>query len=360
MELNIERIEKDPVRSQSFEIVERKGKGHPDTICDMIAEEISRRLTEEYEKRFDRVLHHNTDEVQLAAGQSHVEPGGGSLDQKIYLLLVGRATKKFEGESIPVERIAETAAKDYISENFEKLDPEHFEVETRIGESSADLEALYGDEVMSNDTSFGVSHGPLSRVEETVLKVEKNVRALKQAGEDVKVMAVREERELELSVAVPAFADRVSDLEEYKVFKNEAERTARDSIVGDFESVDVMVNTADSLENEDLYLTVTGTSAEHGDDGSVGRGNRLNGLITPMRSMSLEAPYGKNPEGHPGKIAQQASRDLASKIGEETGNFSEVFVKSQIGEPISESKINVRTAAPQEQVREIISDFQVG
>ena len=64
----------------------------------------------------------------------------------------------------------------------------------------------------------------------------------------------------------------------------------------------VHVNTADDIKNESVFLTVTGTSAEMGDDGSVGRGNRCNGLITPNRPMSMEATSGKNPITHIGKI----------------------------------------------------------
>ncbi len=57
----------------------------------------------------------------------------------------------------------------------------------------------------------------------------------------------------------------------------------------------VHVNTADDIKKKSVFLTVTGTSAEMGDDGSVGRGNRCNGLITPNRPMSMEATSGKNP-----------------------------------------------------------------
>ncbi|MFB6147348.1 MAG: methionine adenosyltransferase, partial [Candidatus Nanohaloarchaea archaeon] len=52
------------------ELVERKGIGHPDSICDGVAESVSRALCREYRDRFGKVLHHNTDEVQLVAGSS--------------------------------------------------------------------------------------------------------------------------------------------------------------------------------------------------------------------------------------------------------------------------------------------------
>jgi S-adenosylmethionine synthetase len=62
------------------------------------------------------------------------------------------------------------------------------------------------------------------------------------------------------------------------------------------------VNVSDTGSAQDSYLTVTGLSAESGDDGQVGRGNRVNGLIAPYRPMSLEAAAGKNPVTHVGKL----------------------------------------------------------
>jgi S-adenosylmethionine synthetase len=47
------------------EIVERKGLGHPDTICDALAETLSRNLCREHRDRFGTVLHHNVDKALL-------------------------------------------------------------------------------------------------------------------------------------------------------------------------------------------------------------------------------------------------------------------------------------------------------
>jgi S-adenosylmethionine synthetase len=105
--------------------------------------------------------------------------------------------------------------------------------------------------------------------------------------------------------------------------------------------VEVTINAADKPEHGIFYLTVTGTSAEHGDDGMTGRGNRANGLITPMRSMSLEAAAGKNPVSHVGKIYNVVAQRIADKIYKQLKEITEVYVEivSQIGKPINEPKI---------------------
>ncbi|MDD4568224.1 MAG: methionine adenosyltransferase, partial [Methanoculleus chikugoensis] len=86
---------------------------------------------------------------------------------------------------------------------------------------------------------------------------------------------------------------------------------------------------------------VSGTSAEMGDDGSVGRGNRANGLITPNRPMSMEATSGKNPINHIGKIynllATQVAQDCVAKVD----GIEEMYVRmlSQIGYPIDQPHV---------------------
>jgi S-adenosylmethionine synthetase len=99
------------------------------------------------------------------------------------------------------------------------------------------------------------------------------------------------------------------------------------------------VNHADNPATGNFYLTVTGLSAENGDDGSVGRGNRMNGLITPYRTMSMEASAGKNPITHVGKMYNILANWIANDIVKKSnGNIVEADVRilSQIGRPISD------------------------
>jgi S-adenosylmethionine synthetase len=82
----------------------------------------------------------------------------------------------------------------------------------------------------------------------------------------------------------------------------------------------VSVNCGDDFSKGSVYLTVTGTSAEAGDDGQVGRGNRVNGLITPCRPMCLEAAASKNPVSHVGKILAAAVQGTIGDLLIAAGN----------------------------------------
>ncbi|MFB6159152.1 MAG: methionine adenosyltransferase [Candidatus Nanohalobium sp.] len=356
MNLSYERLDGDPVKERGTELVERKGVGHPDSICDGVAEAVSRKLSREYRDRFGHILHHNTDEAQLVAGESLPEFGGGELIQPIKLILTGRATHSFQNEEIPVERLALEAARNYIDENFKALSSEDFEFKPMIGETSTDLKAVFSDEKpRSNDTSFGVGHAPLSPVEKSVQEIEEEVRNIGEVGEDVKVMALRDGDTVKTTVASAVISSRVADRREYDEVLEQVKQEAREVIMDKELSPEVYVNTADTEAT--AYITETGTSAEMGDDGSVGRGNRVNGLITPHRSMSLEAASGKNPVTHVGKIYNLLAEKISHRINTETEKFAEVKILSQIGAPLNQPQnIEIQTEADREKARKIAEE----
>jgi S-adenosylmethionine synthetase len=334
------------------EIVERKGLGHPDSICDGIAEAVSKSLARTYLDRVGEVLHYNTDETQLVAGSAAPAFDGGEVLEPIYLLITGRATKKYKGTKFPAETIALRAARDYLSEQFPELEyGTDVVVDVKLGEGSGDLQGVFDDEgrrvPMANDTSFGVGHAPLTETEQVVLETERQLNGPyadenPAVGQDIKVMGKREGDRIDVTVAA-AIVDRyVGDLDDY-----DAAIAGIREFVGDLAAditdreVRVHVNTADDYEEGSIYLTTTGTSAEQGDDGSVGRGNRANGLITPNRSMSMEATSGKNPVNHIGKIYNLLSTQIAESVVDEVEGIQEIRIRllSQIGEPIDDPHV---------------------
>lgn len=163
-------------------------------------------------------------------------------------------------------------------------------------------------------------------------------------GEDIKVMGLREKDKITLTLACAMVDKYIDDLDTYKEAKAVIKETLRKLVSKHTErDVDIYVNTADRYDEKEpsIYLTVTGTSAEMGDDGSTGRGNRANGLITPNRPMSLEACSGKNPVNHVGKIYNLLSNEIAEKIVNEVDSVLEaqILLLSQIGKPIDNPKV---------------------
>jgi S-adenosylmethionine synthetase len=347
--ITIEALKQTPVGEQRVELVERKGTGHPDSICDAIAEQVSVALCQEYLATFERILHHNIDKGLLVAGVTQPRLGGGAVLQPMRLVFGDRATSEYKGKRIDVGAIAETAALDWLRQHLRFVDPAQqiiFQNELKLG--SPELTDLFEREVVgANDTSAAVGYAPLTETEQLVLAAERylNSPACKhhfpEAGEDVKVMGCRRDRELTLTVAL-AFVDRfVPDSTSYFARKQAIGAALEAHLSPQLRTIERLalhINTLDDPARGEagIYLTVLGTSAEGGDCGQVGRGNKVNGVIALNRPMGTEAAAGKNPVSHVGKIYTLLTHQIAGEIYRNVPGLREVYVWlcSQIGQPI--------------------------
>ena len=367
-----------PIEKSEFpELCERKGIGHPDTVCDAVADACSRALCLYYLENFDRVYHHNVDKAALVGGTARPEYGGGLIIQPQYFLIVGRAINQIltecgDGtnklEYIPIPTICIETQRKVLADIFRNLDLNRdiqFDYAVRPG--SIDLTGVFDqshhtEEVpLANDTSFGVGYAPYSDVEKIALEAEKLINSdkfkdkCKASGEDIKVMVQRIGNEVGITVAAAMVSKYINDASEYVSYTNQIKEAVLDLAADIIPEHDVscQVNVADNIEKGIIYLTITGTSAEAGDDGEVGRGNRSNGLITPCRTMSLEAVCGKNPINHVGKLYNILSTEMAREIIKRgQGNIIEAHVKllSQIGRPITDPWISSIELIPADNV----------
>ena len=326
----------------SVEFVERKGTGHPDTICDHLAETLARELATEYLRHTGHVQHFNVDKAVLAAGAVDVGFGGGEHTKPSRLILVGKADSS--GAWKPDPDALAVAYHDHLLDLLPDAGPEAFEVEVWLNQSSVDLQAVVTAErssaPLANDTSFAAVSLPRSPLEEMVYRVEHHLnseafRAGVPVGRDIKVMGARLDGDARVTVAAPVLATAVanrSDYDDAVAAIHDATALIAAAAFGD--DVAVAINQAD--RDDSPYLTLTGTSAEAGDDGQVGRGNRFGGLITPYRPMSLEAAAGKNPAAHVGKTYHAVGADIATRLMAES-DVTEVTVRllSSIGHPVT-------------------------
>lgn len=379
--ITVEALARTPVAQHQVEIVERKGIGHPDSICDAIMERVSIALSREYLQRFGRVLHHNIDKAFLVAGGAEIRLGGGAVTDPMRLIFGDRATSVANGEAVPVKRIAIDTARAWIREHLRFVDPDrHVDYDVQIKPGAPELVDIFlRGELTANDTSAAVGYAPLTPTEQVVLDVERllNSRTFKErfpeVGEDIKVMGYRRGDELHLTAAA-AFVDRYVD-SEATYFRRKAELheaiMARLAPTAGFSQIQVYLNTLDAPGRGigGMYLTVTGTSAESGDSGQVGRGNKVNGVIALNRPMGTEAAAGKNPVSHVGKIYTIMTHQLANKIHHEVPGIQEIYVwlLSQIGAPIDQPKVaaaqvvlarHARRSVVHRRVREIM-DYEL-
>ncbi|MFH7880953.1 MAG: methionine adenosyltransferase [Candidatus Aenigmatarchaeota archaeon] len=330
------------------EIVERKGIGHPDTICDSIADQISIQLANYYLKRFGRIFHYNIDKALLSAGEAKTKFGGGKIIKPMKLVLGDRATYKIGNEEVPIEEIAKKAIFDWIKNNLRFVNEENLEIINEIKFGSEELTSIFSKSenfLPANDTSALVGYAPLTLLERSVLELERYLNSFEfkkrfpWSGEDIKVMGLRNDFNFTYTVAI-AFVDRfVESEDDYFKKKMEILEEIKNFLKNEFEiNANIYLNTLDEKgkKEEGCYLTVTGTSAESADSGEVGRGNRVNGIISLNRPAGSEAAAGKNMVSHVGKIYNVLAFDIANKIYKEIEKANYVWLLSQIGKPVNE------------------------
>lgn len=334
MEVYIRERENVDVENQEFELVERKGVGHPDTMCDAIAETASRKYCQYCINVFGKPAHHWFDKVMLIGGQADVNYGKGIMIEPYTIIFAGKVTNCVGDTRIPVEKLLYQSAAEVLSTVLTGFDPrKHMKIVNYLvdyqgagrkndryrPQSICELPELNSQDLVSNDCNLLSAYAPLTVLEAMTLFAERYIngetfkRENPDTGWDVKVFGHRENNKFSLLINMPFLAKDIISLEQYFKRKNEVYNDIKQKIERKFkQEVNLMMNATD--RNGRPYLTALGSVADTGDVGVVGRGNRINGLITPMRPMSIEAPAGKNPIDHTGKIYSVVVNELAHEI----------------------------------------------
>lgn len=372
-------VERDAPAPSDMSIVERKGWGHPDTLADHLAERLSRAYSRYTLDTFGVVLHHNFDKLALLGGSSEVRYGSGRMVAPVRVLVNGRAAHACGGVSIPIDQLISEEVNAFFAERLPELDG-HLSIELNFTSNSSpgavltdssrpsDRERWFAPrssddlrerlQLLANDTSLGTGWAPQNRTE-TFARVladhfsssEGFPASQPWCGADVKVMVHGVGRELDVVLAVPQKCAHVASRTEYLANKDAvlAECHQLASRYLPETQARFRLNARDLPERDELYLTYSGSSIESGDEGVVGRGNRVNGLITPLRPMNVEGANGKNPVYHVGKLYNVAANRIAQRLHEATGGYVEVHLISATGQRLDRPwRVLVRLAEDSE------------
>lgn len=279
-----------------MEVIERKGAGHPDTLADMLGEELGNLLIKAYKKEYKQIMHYNVDKVLVACGK--VDYNKNRFIEPVSLIFAGNYTPLKKTDILKLmKKAAEKVLAPEIASGLK------YKIENRLSECSIDLTHNFNRK-LANDTSFAVAH-PLTENEKKVLEIGKYLDNLykkdKNIGRDNKVMYIDGAYHIALAFRYPI---TISKYFEKKL-------NISHTILTKFKVNSVWINSADNQLTQ--FITLTGTSLEQGDAGMTGRGNRRNGLITPCKPMTLEAYYGKNNITHIGRTYQDLAQRIANK-----------------------------------------------
>lgn len=380
------------IKLDVLEVIERKGWGHPDKLADDLAESLSQAYSKYTLVECGAILHHNFDKLCLLGGSSKVTYGYGEMINPIRVLVNGRASMKFGGKSLNIEDLIIQNCKKFFRTRFPLLDVDKdITIELNLSTASSpgkvysqaaklansrhqwfeptslsDLPERYM--LHANDTSLGTGYAPLSSTENLVKMLvdhlsNNNSKFYKWMGTDIKIMACRIQDKIDIIGCVPQIAGYVNSRQEYIENILTLHKLCQELIKTNFPQLQVnfTFNTRDKLEADEIYLTAIGSSIESGDEGIVGRGNRVNGLITPMRPMNLEGANGKNPVYHVGKLYNVLANQIAQTIHQKFGGNVVVNLISKTGSEITVPwKILLQTEnknLPKNEVVEIVESI---
>lgn len=333
-----------------FEIAERKGLGHPDTVADGIADAVSNEFSRHCLKNFGAVLHHNVDKVYVGAGHWTVDYGRADMHAPVRVVINGRMSSSLGDKHIDIRAIQEKAARQYLALVLPKLEPNDVIV---ISSATQYTQRAYwytprglddlpdATHPKANDTSLCVAHAPFTMTERLAFELERffwitdegatGPYSLKPryrgVGQDIKVMALRRGDHINITACVPFLCKHISSFEMYRdgvlwierLLQAEADRITADTRF----KAHIEVNRTE--KDHRVYLLAIGSCVECGEEGIVGRGNPIGGVIAAGRAHSVEAPYGKNPVYHSGKVLGFLTQKLACAIFKELGIPSSVY-----------------------------------
>ena len=342
--------------NQPVELVERKGIGHPDTLADMIAMNFSNIYSNHTLNRFGKIPHHWADKVTIVGAQSEIDYGKGCLNEPMKIFQFGRVSSKVGKEDIDINSLFREAVDDVFHRVFDKLyndrmvicealthsssGPDHPK-EFYNPESSKDVEKSTSSP-KSNDTIILTSFTHLTPLEQMIVEVENLINSKKfkeeypSTGYDVKVLAARIEEQVDMTICIPFIGERTPSPKFYKKQLEEIKKTLRSKIVEEYPLFDTNINLNTKDYGKYAYLTLIGTSCDKGGCGAVGRGNKYNGLITLNREMAVEAPAGKNPTHHSGRLYSEAIHRISRDIYRELRINNYVNLVARNGDPLED------------------------
>lgn len=367
-------VERDVSAHSDLTIVERKGWGHPDTLADHLAERLSRAYSRYTRAEFGAVLHHNFDKLALLGGASEVRYGAGRMVDPVRVLVNGRVARACAGTAIPVGELITEEVVGFFAERLPEMEG-HLRIELNVTSNSSpgavltdggqtDRERWFAPtsvddlrerrHLFANDTSLGTGWAPENRIEQFVRSLADHFSGPEAfrttrpwSGSDVKVMAHGVGDELDVVLAVPQKCAHVTNRRKYLAHKDEVVAECGRLVERELPGMRARfkLNARDIPQRDELYLTYTGSSIESGDEGVVGRGNRVNGMITPLRPMNMEGANGKNPVYHVGKLYNVAAQRIAQRLHEASGAYAEVHLISATGQRLDRPwRIVVRLA----------------
>lgn len=318
-----------------FEIVERKGLGHPDTLADGLADTLSIAYSRHCLDHFGVIPHHNFDKLYIGGGSFSRGFGRSEMVKPVRVVINGRMSDPVMGRPIDRAEVLDAPARQYLGRILPHLDAvRHVEI---VGNPTQHTHRPFwfsprqiedipdAARAWANDTSVVFAHHPFSTCERLAMDLERELweetpsgpqARYEWLGQDIKVMVVRREQSVDVTICLPTISSQTDSMESYLHRVGQAQSMLQDRAdkIVEGTGLDVRVSINPGETGFNLYMLAIGSSIEMGEEGLVGRGNSARGIIAMYRASSVEAPFGKNPVYHVGRVYAFLAQNLAKAI----------------------------------------------
>lgn len=314
-----------------IEVVERKGIGHPDSLADALANEVSVAFSRHCLNRFGIILHHNVDKLYIGGGHFRNDFGACDRIKPVEVRTNGRMSNTFGEERIDIATIQVDAVSRYLFRVLPKLGTDDV---TIVPNATQHTKVPYWftprnredvpDSVApkANDTSFCISHWPPTPVESIAYRLERYfwevqegfpVPRFLEIGQDIKALVLREGSAIEATLCVPTISTSTRSYEHYLELIRYHE-VALQAVGEEFASAHGLRLVVRVNPFQRLYMLGIGSCIECGEEGVVGRGNTILGISASHRPHTQESWAGKNPVYHTGRVFGYLTAKVARAI----------------------------------------------
>lgn len=319
-------------------VLEIKGKGHPDQVCDELAN-VAIGYIDEFNEKYSKLnfyIHANFDKCYLKSSKYPMFRVAGNASYDF---------KRMKDLGIDRDEIFKDIERRVVSA-FKSIFPNALlKVEFDISFNRSKLEKSTREQ-LSNDTSYVVSYYPLRKEEQAMLMLRDHIESITYAGYDFKILLAGDRLYISQCFMKPDVSEVKTD-ENSDLFNlyNERQDAYYQSYVDDITTfvskLDIDVTTI--IVNNDMnkfgfWWNKFGSSVFHDDCGMVGRGNDIFGFTCNLRPANNEAFSGKN-KNHPAMFLKEKAYLKAKEVFEETGKPVTVTAVSVISDPIDQYKL---------------------
>lgn len=313
------------------EVVERKGVGHPDSLADALANEVSVAFSRHCLDSFGIILHHNADKLYIGGGHFRNDFGACERIKPVEVRTNGRMSNSFGGKRIDIAAIQMDAVSRYLLRVLPRLTADDVAImpnatqHTKIPywftpRSREDVPDSIAPK--ANDTSFCASYWPPTPAESIAYRLERYfweardgfpVPRFPGIGQDIKTLVFREGSAIEATLCVPSISTSTRSYEHYLELIRYHEAALQET-GEEFASAHGLRLVVRVNPFQRLYMLGIGSCIECGEEGMVGRGNTILGISSSHRLHTQESWAGKNPVYHTGRVFGYLTAKVARAI----------------------------------------------